>query len=206
MYQYGLLIGILGLAFGTYAIAEELSLYTSQDTYYYGEHLSFTIKVSEVTENTATLYIIDEEGKSSSPIRLAITNQTTTNTSPFPFESSVYPQGTYTMKIMYSGQETATQFTLKDDGRIVIPIGIKEIGARWAGGSATDSTFASSIRFLATNGIIMIPEITQDMPASKVIIPEWFKINTIWWIQGLITDDDFAGGLQFLIEKGIMVV
>ena len=75
MYKYGLILGMIVLFANQIVFAQEteLSISTSQETYYYGDFLTFTINVSEITGELATLYIIDEKGKSSSPIPLGIT-------------------------------------------------------------------------------------------------------------------------------------
>lgn len=193
------------LLFGAHAEAQQqdISIYTSQDTYYYGEFLTFTIMVPKVTGEHATLYIIDELGKSSAPIPMIIDKKNTTITSPFPFESQTYPLGQYTITIQYADQEALTEFTLDDDGRTVIPIWIKDVGKLWIDGAA-DKTFASAIEFLINDEII---KVSKDIgTADKVIIPDWVKIITEWWIQGLVSDDDFAKALQFLINTGAVKV
>jgi hypothetical protein len=208
LYKYGLIFGIaiLFLNQPVHAQQSELAIFTSQETYYYGDFLTFTIEVSEVTGELATLYIIDDHGKSSSPIPLGIEQQSITLTSPFPFESQVYPLGKYTLNIQYSNQEATVEFYLQDSGRIVIPLWIKDVGTMWTGGSISDETFATAIEYLINNDIIIIPETTSEQSSEQVSIPGWVKTNAEWWTQGMITDDDFAKGLQFLIKIGVIVV
>ena len=45
--------------------APVVSIETSQETYHYGDHLSMTINVSEITGDAATIYIIDTEERKS---------------------------------------------------------------------------------------------------------------------------------------------
>ena len=208
MFNYGIIVAVLFIVITIpiFAQESELSIFTSKDTYYYGDTLTFTVKVSKVTEDIATLYIIDEQGKSSSPIPMGIQQIETTITSPFPFESQTYPTGQYTLKIEYANESAQTKFFLEDSGRIVIPLWIKDVGRLWTSGAISDETFATAIEFLIKNNIIEIPETQSQQNNEKVAIPLWVKTNAEWWTQGLITDDDFAKGLQFLIEIGVIVV
>ena len=188
-----------------YSQESDFQIVTSQETYYYGDFLTFTVHISEITEQTATLFIIDENGKSSSPIPMLIGDEDTTITSPFPFEPQIYPQGKYTLKVQYANMETTTEFLLKDSGRIVIPGWIKDVGILWISDMISDETFATGIEFLIKNDIIVIPETETQTTDKKVSIPSWVKSNTEWWTRGLISDDDFAKGLQFLIKVGVIV-
>ena len=190
----------------SFAQEESFQISTSQEIYYYGDFLTFTVHISEVTEQTATLFIIDENGKSSSPIPMLIGDEDTTIISPFPFEPQIYPQGKYTLKIQYTDMETTTEFVLKDSGRIVIPGWIKDVGLLWTDDMISDTTFATAIEFLIENDIIVIPQTESQQTEKEVSIPTWVKTNTEWWTQGLITDEDFAKGLQFLIKIGVIVV
>ena len=208
MYKYGLIFGLVIIFSSGIAYAQEsdFQIATSQETYYYGDFLSFTVIVPEITDEFATLFIIDESGKGSSPIPLSILQETTTLTAPFPFESQVYPQGKYTLKVQYSNEETSTEFFLEDSGRIVIPLWIKDVATMWTSDMITDETFATAIEFLINNDIIVIPTTGSEQSNEQISIPLWVKNNAQWWTEGLITDDDFAKGLQFLIKIGVIVV
>ena len=208
MYKYGLIFGLVIIFSSGIAYAQEsdFQIATSQETYYYGDFLSFTVTVPEITDEFATLFIIDESGKGSSPIPLSILQEKTTLTAPFPFESQVYPQGKYTLKVQYSNEETSTEFFLEDSGRIVIPLWIKDVATMWTSDMITDETFATAIEFLINNDIIVIPTTESEQSSEQVSIPLWVKNNAQWWTEGLITDDDFAKGLQFLIKIGVIVV
>ena len=119
-----------------------LSIYTEKEIYGYGDFLTFTIEVSEVTEEFAILYIIDEIGKRSSPIPIEIDSLKTVVPSPFPFESEVYPLGKYTLEIEYSGSINTTEFELIDSGNIVIPSWVREFAKYWYNGAISDLEFA----------------------------------------------------------------
>jgi len=50
-----------------------VSIFTEKEIYSYGDFLTFTIEVSEITGEPAILHIIDESGKKSSAIPIPIT-------------------------------------------------------------------------------------------------------------------------------------
>ncbi len=183
-----------------------VSIYTEKEIYSYGDFLSFTIQVSEITGESAILYIIDESGKKSSAIPIPITELKTKVPSPFPFESNVYPLGMYTLEIQYSGRSSMTEFELIDSGNIVIPLWIRELAKYWYNGAITDVEFSNGIGFLIKEDIIVIPETQNQKTSDKVIIPEWVKASTGWWIDRQISDIEFAKGIEFLIKEGIIVV
>lgn len=183
-----------------------VSIYTEKEIYSYGDFLSFTIEVSEITGESAFLYIIDESGVKSSAIPIPVTELKTEVPSPFPFESNVYPLGTYTLEIQYSGSSSVTEFELIDSGKIVIPLWIREFAKYWYNGDITDAEFSSGIGFLIKEGIIVVPETQNQETSNEVIIPEWIKASTGWWIDRQISDTEFAKGIEFLIKEGIIVI
>lgn len=206
MYLYGPVLVLLVLSVQAAYPQEALEIRASQETYHYGDPLTFTVRVADVLDRHATLYITDERGKSSSPIPLAIEQRETTLTSPFPFGRETYPEGAYTLKILYAGMEAETGFVLEDSGRVVIPLWIKDVGRLWVGGGISDQTFLSAVEFLINENIIVIPHAEAGEPGREAGIPTWVKSNAEWWIQGHITDGEFAAGLQYLIRAGIIVV
>ncbi|GBF24120.1 hypothetical protein MnTg01_00457 [archaeon MnTg01] len=183
-----------------------VSISTEKEIYSYGDFLSFTIQVSEITGESAILYIIDESGEKSSAIPIPVTELKTKVPSPFPFESNVYPLGMYTLEIQYSGGSSMAEFELIDSGNIVIPLWIREFAKYWYNGAITDVEFSNGIGFLIKEGIIVVPETQNQKTSDEVIIPEWIKANTGWWIDRQISDIEFAKGLEFLIKEGIVVV
>ena len=192
---------------GSYVYATStVSIYTEKEIYSYGDFLTFTIEVSEITGGTAILHIIDESGKKSSAIPIPITELKTEVPSPFPFESSVYPLGTYTLEIEYSGSSTVTEFELIDSGKIVIPLWIREFAKYWYNDEITDVEFSNGIGFLIKEGIIVVPETQSQETSNEVVIPEWIKDSTGWWIDRQISDTEFAKGIEFLIKEGIIVI
>jgi len=179
---------------------------TEKAVYSYGEHLSFTVEVSEVTGELATLYIIDESQTSSSAIPITITQTKTEFPSPYPFEETVYPQGQYTLQIEYSGSSDTAEFELIDSGKIVIPLWVKEFSKYWHNDQISDFEFADGIEFLIKEGIIIVPRSESQTLANEVKIPNWVKTSTGWWIDGIISDNEYAASLEYLIKAGIIII
>jgi len=188
------------------ASAVSVSINTEKQIYSYGDFLSFTIKVSEITEQFATLHIIDESGKKSSAIPIPIQQLETVVPSPYPFESTVYPLGKYTLSIEYSGTTSTTEFELIDSGNVVIPFWIRDFAKYWYNDAITDKEFAQGIEFLIKESIIVVSESQSQDGADDVNIPSWVKTSTGWWILGKISDSEYAQSIQYLIKVGIIVI
>ncbi len=184
---------------------DAVKISTDKEVYYYGDYLTFTIEVSEVSEEIAIMYITDANGKSSSPIPVGISEIKTSLTSPFPFDSTTYPEGKYTIDIQYAGGSGITEFVLEDDGRIVIPVWIKDLGKMWVQDLISDNDFIKAIEFLIKNDIIEIPEITSAKNIESGI-PPWIKTSTKWWAQGVVSDNEFGQALEYLIKNGVIKV
>jgi len=182
--------------------APTVSIYTEKEIYSYGDFLIFTIEVSEITEDLAILHIIDESGKSSSAIPIPITELKTVVPSPFPFESEVYPLGTYTLEIQYSDSTDTTEFELIDSGKFLLPIGTKQVAVTWIEGSISDTFFMKFL--IRENPTLFSTE--QNSEPENVKIPHWVKATTGWWIDEKISDKEFTTALDYLIKVGIIVV
>ena len=182
--------------------APTVSIYTEKEVYSYGDFLTFTIEVSEITEDLAILHIIDESGKSSSAIPIPITELKTVVPSPFPFESEVYPLGTYTLEIQYSDSTDTTEFELIDSGKFLLPIGTKQVAMAWIEGSISDTFFMKFL--IRENPTLFSTE--QNSEPENVKIPHWVKAITGWWIDEKISDKEFVTALEYLIKAGIIVV
>ncbi len=182
--------------------APTVSIYTEKEIYSYGDFLTFTIEVSEITEDLAILHIIDESGKSSSAIPIPITELKTVVPSPFPFESEVYPLGTYTLEIQYSDSTDTTEFELIDSGKFLLPIGTKQVAVAWIKGDISDTFFMKFL--IKQNPTLFSTE--QNFEPENVKIPHWVKAITGWWIDEKISDKEFTTALDYLIKVGIIVV
>ena len=183
-----------------------VSIETSQTIYHYGEFLSITINVSEVTGDLATIYIIDSSQKKSILLKPPISQKTSSFPSTHPFDSAIWKPGSYILELEYSGAQSSTQFSIQDTGEVSIPFWIKDLAEMWITEPlVTDKDFGRAIEYLIQNEIIKIP---YTEPEGDVItnIPDWVKTNAEWWVTGKISDTEFTVALQYLIKKGIILV
>jgi hypothetical protein len=183
-----------------------ISIQTDKEIYSYGDFLSFTIQVSELTGKSAILHIIDESGQSSSAIPVPITELNTVVPSPYPFESAVYPQGKYTLNIEYSGSSDSIEFELIDSGKIMIPFWVRGFSKYWYNDEISDKEFAQGIEFLINENIIVVSQSASQGTVSEVKIPNWIKTSTGWWIEEKISDGEFAKSIEYLIKVGIIIL
>ena len=190
----------------TVSAAPTVNIQSEKKIYSYGDRLSFTIDVSEITGELAFLHIIDESGKSSSAIPLSITELRTVVPSRYQFEPAIYPQGKYTLQLEYSGTTALTEIELVDSGNIVIPFWIKEFAKYWYNGEISDNEFAKGIEFLIKENIIIVPQSQSQDIVNSVKIPNWVKISTGWWIEEKISDAEFTKLIEYLIKVRIIVV
>lgn len=179
------------------AHADPVTITTGKQVYSYGEHLSFTVTVEEVTKNKAAFMLIDDKGVGSSTIDMEIVRKENTITSPHPFESIIFDTGTYTIRIWYDEYEASTQFVLNDLGGINIPFWMTDVANLWIDGLLDDTAF---LKNFADNDIIKWEEAEQ----TEAYIPSWYKISIKLWTNGLISDDELVAGLQYLISANII--
>jgi hypothetical protein len=186
--------------------ASDVSIETSQETYHYGEYLSMTIIVSEITGDTATVYIIDTEERKSLLLNPPIIQETTEFPSNFPFDATIWKTGIYMLEVEYSGAKSSVQFYIKDTGEIALPFWIKDLAKMWIGEPlVTDKDFARAVEYLIQKEIIKIPY-TEPEGETIASIPDWVKNNAEWWIAEKISDTEFTLSLQYLVKKGIITV
>lgn len=205
--SYFVIIFILGVISTSNAFAAPtVSIQMDKTTYSYGEKLFYTIEVSEVTGDIATIYIRDQQGKGSSGIPIAISEPSTPVPSLYPFEKEIFPEGKYFIEVEYSGASDSVEFELVDSGNIVIPFWIKQVAYYWITEQISDDTFADAIEFLIENKIIVVPTTEKESESGVTEIPSWVKKSTEWWLKDEITDTTYALGIQYLIKVGIIVV
>ena len=202
-----LLIIISGLPFMNQTFAAPvISIETSQETYHYGDHLSMTINVSEITGDAATIYIIDTEERKSLLLNPPIFQETTGFPSKFPFDATIWKTGVYMLEVEYSGAKSSVQFYIKDTGEIALPFWLKDLATMWVVEPlVTDKDFARAIEYLIQKEIIKIPY-TEPEGETIASIPDWVKNNAEWWIAEKISDTEFTLSLQYLVKKGIITV
>jgi len=183
-----------------------ISIETSQTIYHYGEFLSITINVSEVTGDFATIYIIDSSQKKSILLKPPISQKTSSFPSAHPFDSAIWKPGSYILELEYSGEQSSTQFSIQDTGEVSIPFWIIDLAKMWiAEPLVTDKDFGRAIGYLIQHEIIKIPY-TEPEGDAITTIPDWVKTNAEWWVTGKISDTEFTVALQYLIKKGIILV
>ena len=202
-----LLVIISGLPLmGQTFAAPVVSIETSQETYHYGDYLSMTINVSEITGDAATIYIIDMEERKSLLLNPPIFQETSEFPSNFPFDATIWKTGTYMLEVEYSGSKSSVQFSIEDTGEIALPFWIKDLASMWVVEPlVTDKDFARAIEYLIQKEIIKIPY-TEPDGETIASIPDWVKNNAEWWITEKISDTEFTLSLQYLVKKGIITV
>jgi hypothetical protein len=173
----------------------EVQITTSKKTYNYGDYLSISINVSDVTNGDAIMHIINEDGTKSSAIPIQIKNTATNITSPNPFDSVIFKEGKYHIEIEYAGQKGTIEFELVDAGNTVMPFASNVIVPQWASGTISDYTF---LKFLADKDTINLQGHTLK---QSVKIPSWYKTNGFWWADKKISDSEFVSGLQYLLDR-----
>ena len=183
-----------------------ISIETSQSVYGYGDFLSITINVSEITGDLATIYIIDSSQKKSVLLQPPVSQKTHSFPSNHPFDSAIWKSGSYILELEYSGVQSSTQFSIQDTGKVAIPSWIKDLAIMWITEPlVTDKDFGRAIGYLIEHEVIKIPY-TEPEGNSITNIPDWVKTNAEWWITGKISDTEFTVALQYLIKKGIITV
>ena len=183
-----------------------VSIETSQSIYHYGDFLSITINVSEVTGDFATIYIIDSSQKKSILLKPPISQKTASFPSTHPFDATIWKSGSYILELEYSGAKSSTQFSIQDAGEVSIPFWIRDLAKMWITEPlVTDKDFGRAIGYLIQYEIIKIPYTEQEND-TITNIPDWVKTNAEWWVTGKISDTEFTVALQYLIKKGIILV
>ena len=86
----------------------------------------------------------------------------------------------------------------------VIPDWIKNNAGWWADGQIDDSSFVSSIQWLISNGVMVIPPTEHGPGDGSNVIPDWIKNNAGWWADDKISEVEFINAIQFLIKNGII--
>ncbi len=195
-------VTFLGLIDTSYALPQ-VSVVTSKPAYQYGDNLSFSVTVSNVTGDMAVLEIVDQSNRSSSPIDMIITKPISNITAPVPFYKTTFAPGTYFIKIQYSGSSATTSFQLVDTQNIAIPPQFKIVAGSWYQGQTSNRLFGEHIMELVNSGIIKVNNYHDQNMTS---IPSWFKNDAHWWSNGSISDNDFGHAVKYILEYKIMIV
>ena len=191
------MVGILFLGVQHSFASPSIEISTSKSVYEYGDFLSISFQVSEITGSNVIIHIIDSSNKTSSPIELTLYNGNTTITSPYPFYKTTFSPGTYHIEAEYSGSNATTAFNLIDSGKIAIPVELKTI--------VNHGDYEGLIRELINDNIINVANY-NNQTNQIAYIPQWFKNSANWWSEGLTSDNEFGSSIQYLIQKGIIVI
>ena len=202
-----LLVFISGLTHTNQTFAAPIiAIETNQETYHYGDKLLMIVKVSEITGDSATIYITDPQERKSILLTPPILQEYTEYPSRFPFDATIWKAGNYILEIEYSGVKSSVQFSIEDTGEIALPFWIKDLAKMWITEPlVTDKDFTRAIEYLIQNEIIKIPY-TEPEGETIASIPDWVKNNAEWWINEKISDTEFTLSLQYLVKKGIITV
>ena len=87
-----------------------------------------------------------------------------------------------------------------------VPPWIKNNAGWWADGQIDDTSFVSSIQWLISNNVMIIPPTEQGTSSGGNIIPEWIKNNAGWWADDKISEAEFISAIQFLIKNDIIMI
>lgn len=183
-----------------------LEILMEKTTYNYCEKLFYTIKVSEVTGDSAILHITDQAGKKSSAIPIPISNQSNPIPSVMPFEAEIFPPGKYFIDIEYAGAKDTAEFDLIDSGNVCISTVMKQFAFSWINNQISDGFFIDAINKFVDKDIIKIPDKINEKNLEDIHIPTWVKNIAAWWLDDKISDGEAAKAIQYLIDKEIIAI
>ena len=183
-----------------------IEIILSSETYAFGDKLEYQIIVSDVTNENAVLYIIDESGKKSQLLTIPIEIENTIVTAPFPFDSIVWNEGNYILEIVYSGISFTQEFNLVDDGKVSLPFWFKDVAMMWVTNEATDKDYVRNIIGQLIEEKIIVESYEPRLDENLIVIPDWHKTIAEWWVLGHMSDTEFVGNIQFLLEKNIIMI
>ena len=183
-----------------------LEILMEKTTYNYCEKLFYTIKVSEVTGDSAILHITDQAGKKSSAIPIPISNLENPIPSVMPFEAEIFPPGKYVIDIEYAGAKDTAEFDLIDSGNVCISTVMKQFAFSWINNQISDGFFIDAINKFVDKDIIKIPDKINEKNLEDIHIPTWVKNIAAWWLDDKISDGEAAKAIQYLIDKEIIAI
>jgi hypothetical protein len=175
-------------------------------TFRYCEKLFYTIKVSEVTGDSAIIHIRDNKGGASSAISIPISNLQNSVPSMAPFEAEIFPLGKYFIDVEYSGAKNSTEFDLIDSENICIPTLMKQISLGWVDDKISDGFWMDAIERYVDKELINVPDTIKEKNLEDIQVPKWMKTTVNWWIDDKISDSELSQAIQYLIDTRIIVI
>ena len=199
-------VAIAGYVFAGSQNEITIEIILSSETYAFGDKLEYQIIVSDVTNENAVLYIIDESGKKSQLLTIPIEIENTIVTAPFPFDSIVWNEGKYILEIVYSGTSITQEFNIVDDGKVSLPFWFKDVAMMWVTNEATDKDYVRNIIGQLIEEKIIAESYMPRLDENLIVIPDWHKTIAEWWVLEHMSDTEFVGNIQFLLEKNIIII
>jgi len=181
--------------------APDVQLILSSEIYHFGDKLDYTIIVSDVTGEDASIYITDYNDIRSPLFSTTISQKETHVIAPIGFDSIIWNEGKYVLELEYSGATHKANFTIIDDGSIGIPYWISDIAKLWLTNQIPDKEFAKTIQYMIDNDILDNPK-----PGNTLHIPQWFKYTTSWWASQQISDSSYGMAIQYLIDEKFLTI
>jgi len=180
---------------------QDVKIILASEIFHFGDKLDYTIIVSEVTGEDATIYITDSTDIRSLLYTLHILQEETHVVAPIGFDSIIWNEGKYSLELEYSGASHKANFTIIDDGSVGIPYWINDLAKLWLTTQMPDKEYAKAIQYLIEQEILESAESHDEL-----YIPEWFRYPTAWWSSGQITDTTYTHAIQFLIDNKFMTI
>ena len=180
---------------------QDVKIILASEIFHFGDKLDYTIIVSEVTGEDATIYITDSTDIRSLLYTLHILQEETHVVAPIGFDSIIWNEGKYSLELEYSGASHKANFTIIDDGSVGIPYWINDLAKLWLTTQMPDKEYAKAIQYLIEQEILESVESHDEL-----YIPQWFRYPTTWWSSGQITDTTYTHVIQFLIDSKFMTI
>ena len=180
---------------------QDVKIILASEIFHFGDKLDYTIIVSEVTGEDATIYITDSTDIRSLLYTLHILQEETHVVAPIGFDSLIWNEGKYSLELEYSGASHKANFTIIDDGSVGIPYWINDLAKLWLTTQMPDKEYAKAIQYLIEQEILESVESHDEL-----YIPQWFRYPTAWWSSGQITDTTYTHVIQFLIDSKFMTI
>ena len=180
---------------------QDVKIILASEIFHFGDKLDYTIIVSEVTGEDATIYITDSTDIRSLLYTLHILQEETHVVAPIGFDSIIWNEGKYSLELEYSGASHKANYTIIDDGSVGIPYWINDLAKLWLTTQMPDKEYAKAIQYLIEQEILVEPK-----SHGELYIPQWFRYPTAWWSSDQITDTTYTHAIQFLIDNKFMII
>lgn len=188
----------------------DIGVFLDKSQYRPGETVNATVITSKLLENNIVYWFEDSSGNQSEQISFA--PNVSTFTIPHILDiNSVH--GQWKIYVKYGTVKSSANFVISGEPissekihvGVFIPNWIRNNADGWIKDQITDNDFATEIKFMIKEKIILIPNLVYS-DSSETQIPDWVKKTTRWWADGLLSDQEFANALKFLVTSDIIQV